>query len=39
MVSAIDQTAAELFDGWSGHVSIGPLQQVDAPATASHGTK
>lgn len=38
-VSAIDQTAAELFDGWSGHVSIGPLQQVDAPATAAHGTK
>lgn len=33
MVDAIDKQAAIVFDGWSGHVSVGALQQVAAPAT------
>lgn len=33
--SAIDRTAAKVFEGWSGHVSVGPLQQVVAPAGAN----
>lgn len=39
VVTAIDQTAARLFDGWSGHVSVGPLQQVNVPVPPSHGAK
>jgi hypothetical protein len=35
MTKAIDQAAAKVFDGWSGHVNVGPLQQVNAPA-ATH---
>ncbi|WP_143525791.1 hypothetical protein [Rhodanobacter sp. C05] len=33
MVNAIDKQAAIVFDGWSGHVSVGALQQVTTPAT------
>lgn len=33
MTKAIDQTAAKVFDGWTGHVNVGPLQQVSAPTT------
>jgi len=33
MTKAIDQAAAKVFDGWSGHVNVGPLQQVSAPAS------
>lgn len=35
MTKAIDQAAARVFDGWTGHVRVGPLQQVGAP-TAAH---
>lgn len=28
----VDTAAATLFDGWIGHVQVGPLQQVGAPA-------
>jgi hypothetical protein len=34
MTKAIDQAAARVFDGWTGHVQVGPLQQVDAPVAA-----
>lgn len=33
MTRAIDQVAAKVFDGWTGHVNVGPLQQVIAPTT------
>ncbi|MEW9573244.1 hypothetical protein ABQJ54_15920 [Rhodanobacter sp. Si-c] len=36
MTRALDQIAARVFDGWTGHVTVGPLQQVDAPAAARH---
>jgi hypothetical protein len=37
-VNAIDKQAASVFDGWSGHVSVGALQPVNAPApTKSDG--
>ena len=36
MTKAIDQAAAKVFDGWTGHVEVGPLQPVDAPAAAHH---
>ncbi|HEY1588731.1 MAG TPA: hypothetical protein VGG00_03275 [Rhodanobacter sp.] len=36
MAKALDQAAAKVFDGWAGHVTVGPLQQVGAPATAPH---
>jgi len=29
VVAGIDRTAAALFDGWAGHVVVGPLQQAD----------
>jgi hypothetical protein len=28
----IDHAAINVFDGWSGHVTVGPLQQVNAPS-------
>jgi hypothetical protein len=34
VVKQLDRTAVIVFDGWSGHVSVGPLQQVDAAAGA-----
>lgn len=34
MTKAIDQAAAKVFDGWTGHVNVGPLQQVNAPFAA-----
>jgi hypothetical protein len=39
VANAIDQAAAGVFDGWIGHVSVGPLQPVSGPAAASHKTK
>ena len=36
MTKALDQAAAKVFDGWAGHVTVGPLQQVSAPAAAPH---
>lgn len=35
MVDAIDKQAAIVFDGWSGHVTVGALQPVAAPATST----
>jgi hypothetical protein len=32
MAKAIDRAAASVFDGWSGHVTVEPLQPVEAPA-------
>lgn len=32
VVTTVDRQAATVFDGWSGHVTVGPLQQVDTPA-------
>ncbi|WP_049623703.1 hypothetical protein [Frateuria defendens] len=34
LTQVIDRTAAEVFDGWSGHVSVGPLQQAGTAAPA-----
>jgi hypothetical protein len=31
VMKAIDTTAATVFDGWVGHVQVGPLQQVSGP--------
>jgi hypothetical protein len=36
VVTTIDNKAASVFEGWSGHVSVGALQQVPAPAKASN---
>lgn len=30
VVQAIDHSADALFDGWNGHVEVGPLQQIKA---------
>lgn len=35
VVTTVDRQAATVFDGWSGHVTVGPLQQVDAPAKSA----
>lgn len=35
VTKAIDQAASKVFDGWQGHVNVGPLQPVSAP-TAAH---
>jgi hypothetical protein len=33
----IDKAAVNVFDGWTGHVTVGPLEQVPAPGkTASN---
>jgi hypothetical protein len=37
VVKQLDRTAATVFDGWSGHVSVGPLQQVDGSVGAKKG--
>jgi hypothetical protein len=31
VMKMLDATAVNVFDGWSGHVQVGPLQQVPAP--------
>lgn len=36
MAKVLDQAAAKVFDGWAGHVTVGPLQQVGTPAAAPH---
>ncbi|MBD8897998.1 hypothetical protein [Rhodanobacter sp. DHG33] len=38
MTRAIDQAAAKVFDGWTGHVNVGPLQPVNA-SPAAHGPR
>jgi len=37
VVTTVDRQAATVFEGWSGHVTVGPLQQVDAPAKTPGG--
>jgi hypothetical protein len=37
VVNQLDRTAVIVFDGWSGHVSVGPLQQVDGSGSAKKG--
>lgn len=32
VASKIEPYAAELFDGWKGHVTVGALKQVDGPS-------
>lgn len=39
VVNALNETAANLFDGWLGHVSVGPLQAVHAAAGAGKNAK
>lgn len=36
MTKALDQAAANVFDGWAGHVTVGALQQVGQPTVAPH---
>ncbi|HEV7779552.1 MAG TPA: hypothetical protein VGO76_21970 [Luteibacter sp.] len=31
VAAGIDRAAVAVFDGWAGHVSVGPLQQAEAP--------
>jgi hypothetical protein len=38
VATAVDKKAATVFEGWGGHVTVGALQQVPAPAKASDGT-
>lgn len=39
VVTMVDRQATTVFEGWTGHVTVGPLQQVDAPdAKASGGS-
>lgn len=35
VVETIDHQADTVFEGWSGHVTVGALQQVGAPAKAA----
>jgi hypothetical protein len=37
VVTTIDRQAATVFEGWSGHVTVGTLQQVDAPVGTPGG--
>ncbi|MBE1159710.1 hypothetical protein [Dyella acidiphila] len=32
VVTTVDKQAATVFEGWSGHVTVGPLQQVSKPS-------
>lgn len=37
LVNAIDKQAANVFDGWAGHVSVGVLQPVHTAAPSKSG--
>lgn len=40
LLPTIDKAAAKVFEGWSGHVSVEPLQQVNTPpASTTAGAK
>jgi len=39
VADAIDKAAVNVFDGWAGHVTVGPLQQVAAPTEPSPSVK
>jgi hypothetical protein len=34
VAAGVDRAAVAVFDGWSGHVSVGPLQEAGAPKSA-----
>jgi hypothetical protein len=34
----IDKAAVNVFDGWTGHVTVGPLEQVPAPGKSAGTT-
>ncbi|HUB88621.1 MAG TPA: hypothetical protein VMA74_02715 [Dyella sp.] len=38
VVTRIDRQADTVFEGWSGHVTVGSLQQVDASAAKPSGS-
>ena len=38
VVQSVDTASVHVFEGWSGHVTVGPLQQVAAPADKLQGT-
>jgi hypothetical protein len=38
VMTTIDNKAATVFEGWAGHVSVGPLQQVAPQAKSSGNT-
>ncbi|GGA46134.1 hypothetical protein GCM10010981_39090 [Dyella nitratireducens] len=38
VVTTIDRQADTVFEGWTGHVTVGSLRQVDAPAKAAGGS-
>jgi len=35
LLPTIDKAASKVFEGWSGHVSVEPLQQIDTPPVSS----
>jgi hypothetical protein len=35
VVATIDKLAGTVFDGWTGHVVVGPLQRAEAPSSGS----
>jgi hypothetical protein len=37
VVATIDKLAGTVFDGWTGHVVVGPLQRAEAPSTGDGG--
>jgi hypothetical protein len=38
VVTTIDNKASTVFEGWAGHVTVGSLQQLDAPAKPAGST-
>lgn len=36
--AAIDKAAINVFDGWTGHVTVGPIEQVPMPGKSSNGS-
>ena len=38
VITSVDKQATTVFEGWTGHVTVGPLQQVAAPAKSSGST-
>lgn len=35
VMKMVDAAAVNVFDGWSGHVTVGPLQQAEPPSASS----
>ena len=38
VVQSVDRASVNVFEGWAGHVTVGPLEQVTAPSKSSNGT-